>query len=117
MADVPTPAKGSRTDPVIQQDELVVSPPEDPAIVADTVSSAMESGNVAASGSVDTEGVRVQGTHIFLQREETRLRIGPLPDPRTLRELNEIYPNAAKIIFDEFRAPRCPSSRARTSGD
>ena len=46
---------------------------------------------------------RVTRSTIALEFEE-RYHSGPLPAPDTLRELEQIFPGAAKIIFSEFQA-------------
>lgn len=38
----------------------------------------------------------------FLISEE-RFHIGPLPPANLLQEYEEVYPGAAKIIFDQFK--------------
>ncbi len=31
-----------------------------------------------------------------------KVRAGPIPDPETLKELTALYPEAPKVIFEEF---------------
>jgi len=104
MANDPIRDKVDPSDPDSEQNEIVVSPPRDPAIVSDTINTALDSGNVAASQVVDTEGLNAKGFSYIKQRQQTKVHIGPLPDPQTIRELTEIYSGAAKILFDEFKA-------------
>ena len=46
---------------------------------------------------------RTAGRAMSLEIEE-RYHSGPLPSPEILRELEDIYPGAAKIIFAEFQS-------------
>jgi uncharacterized membrane protein len=105
MAGEPSSAENAPPTPEAQPEESVLSPPQGQAFIADTISTVTESGPAASTKPpVDTEALAAQGFRYLRQRQETRVHIGPIPDPETLRELVEIYPNAAKIIFDEFRA-------------
>ncbi len=44
----------------------------------------------------------LEPSDLFLFERRT-VRSGPLPDPHTLRDLIAIYPDAAQVIFNEFR--------------
>jgi len=68
-----------------------------------SVAEARPSGTVAqAPGSrpLGELGFQVYGE----RRVETKVYLNALPDPATLRKLTEIYPGAAKIIFDDLKA-------------
>lgn len=84
--------------------ELVLSPPTVQPSVADTAHPPIGPGAVSASLTISSEALEAQGLHYLSHSRETRIQRGPLPDPATLRELAEIYPNAPKQIFEEFRA-------------
>lgn len=84
--------------------ELVLSPPAVRPSVADTANPATDPGSLSASISISSEALEAQGLQFLSHSRETRIRRGPLPDPATLRELAEIYPNAPRMIFEEFRA-------------
>jgi uncharacterized membrane protein len=84
--------------------ELVLSPPSGRPIVADTAGPMIDRAPVSASHRVSSEALLAEGLQYLSHKRETRIHQGPLPDPATLRELAEIYANAPKLIFEEFRA-------------
>ncbi len=84
--------------------EIVLSPPTVPLSVADTAHPSIGPGPVSASLTISSEALEAQGLHYLSHSQETKIHRGPLPDPATLRDLAEIYPNAPKVIFEEFRA-------------
>jgi uncharacterized membrane protein len=102
MADDPFPPERKPPGLDGQPSELILSPPEDQTFVADTINPAISS-SVVRSRSVTAGSMSDPGIQYYGQRE-TRVHIGPLPDPATLRELYEIYPDAPRILFEEFRA-------------
>jgi uncharacterized membrane protein len=104
MAGEPSPAETTPPNSEAQPGGLVSTPPQGQVVIADTTSTVAESEAAPSAKPLDTESLATQGFRYLRQRQETRVHIGPIPDPETLRELVEIYPNAAKIIFDEFRA-------------
>lgn len=104
MADEPTPPNAAPPLPGSEQGEIVISPSSDPPIVADTAHDAdyREDGE---SSRVTAQGKTNGGVFVYEERrQQTRFRSGPLPDPEMLQEYAQIYPNAPKMIFDEFKA-------------
>ncbi len=106
MADKPATDEGGSPEQDNQASETVLAGPPGQSFVADTNNPGAESKTVTAARRVTTqEALSDQGLY-RIQEHETRIRhhSGPLPDPETLRELGEIYPQAPKLIFEEFRA-------------
>ena len=73
-----------------------VAPPTQSPSGAETVSPPGE-----PTFSVDTGSQIKSRSVIHLER---RLHTGPLPHPAILREMGEIYPEAPKMIFEDFHA-------------
>ena len=44
------------------------------------------------------------GVRQVYERRSVKVHIGPLPDPETLKELAALYPEAPKVIFEDFHA-------------
>ncbi len=106
MAD--DPARGDRDFPELkdQASDAVLAVPPEPSFVADTNNPGATNRSVTAAHRRMTQEAMDNAGVFRIQEQETRIRrhSGPLPDPETLRELGEIYPNAPKMIFEEFRA-------------
>lgn len=84
--------------------ELILSPPQDLPIVADTTG--LDDRVEVEAQFVDAKADSRQAVRVRrVEHRETRtIHIGPIPDPDTIRKLAKIYPDAPKIIFEDFHA-------------
>ena len=92
---------GPEEDELSGPKEIVLSPPSGPPIIEDTASPP-GTDNYAPSESEfvgPSAGVRQVS-----ERRSVKVHIGPLPDPETLKELAALYPEAPKVIFEDFHA-------------
>src|SRR5438105_2741131 len=101
MTNESIPAEEQPSDPGREAAELVLAPPQDRAFVADTVNPSVDS--AAAARFMASESRTDQSVRYFEQRYQA-VHIGPIPDPKTLRELAKIYPDALRLIFEDFHA-------------
>lgn len=81
--------------------QVVASPPTDQPIVSDTSHVTVNSDQTATARLVETEGASAVALTFASQ---TTVHAGPFPSPTIIRELEEIYPGAAKLIFEDFHA-------------
>jgi uncharacterized membrane protein len=104
MANEPIPTEGMPPDEDSQAARQILSPPQDQAFVADT-NSAVTSGGEAAAQFGTNKSLANQGLrYVGIDYHETRVHIGPIPDPETIQRLAEIYPDAPRMIFEDFHA-------------
>jgi len=92
---------GSKEDEVSGPKEIVLSPSPGPPIIADTASPAAS--DYCASVETEFAGPAAGVREIF-ERRSVKVHIGPIPDPETLKELAALYPEAPKVIFEDFHA-------------
>lgn len=105
MANPPAPAEGPPPDRPTPAEELIASPPEGGAIVEDTAHATIDADRATtASQFVASQAGPGKGVFHYEQRYEAKLHVGPFPDPETLRELAELYPEAPRLIFEDFHA-------------
>lgn len=90
---------GPEEDELSGPKEIVLSPSPGPPIIEDTASPP-GTDNYAPSESEfvgPSAGVRQ-----VYERTSVKVRAGLIPDPETLKELTALYPEAPKVIFEEF---------------
>lgn len=93
----PTESKSAEKENSDESQSIETTKPDE-VFSADTV------GHVALK-STDELSQRESGNQVELKfRSSRRLHLGPLPDAETLREFKKIYPDAAKLIFEDFHA-------------
>jgi hypothetical protein len=78
-------------------------PASGPAISSDTAHVSVDSDEVATARVIGAEDGVVSGMAVAYSAQ-TRFHISPIPSPATIRELDEIYPGVAKLIFEDFHA-------------
>ena len=100
-SQTPIPGKPAVSEGISPRTPLTASPPSDQAIIADTAHVSSDSDHAATAEFIESSG---QSLLAVRMASRTTVHMGPLPDPATLRELNNIYPGAAKLIFEDFHA-------------
>jgi uncharacterized membrane protein len=77
------PTSDREVDPAVNSDVEIIVPPS------------------TQTYSADTSNDELRRVGVQVTRE---LYSGPIPDPRTLKALAEVYPDAPKVIFEDFKA-------------
>jgi hypothetical protein len=90
---------GPEEDELSGPKEIVLSPSPGPPIIEDTTSPPGTDNYVPSESEfVDPSA----GVRQVYERRSVKVRVGPIPDPETLKELTALYPEAPKVIFEEF---------------
>lgn len=83
--------------------EVNANPPSDAVIVADTARVPVDADDMSSAEFVTTDSTSGR-VALRYERHETTWHIGPWPPPKVLTEYAQIYPDAPKIIFEDFQA-------------
>lgn len=81
---------------------IVAAPASKPTIVEDTSRASTDQDKIRARDLLTEEASAALGVLLSIQKRE--IHAGPLPSPRILREFRDLYPDAPRIIFEEFEA-------------
>jgi uncharacterized membrane protein len=113
--ELPDNKSPEKPDSVVETEALALPPPG-VAFVADTGQFPPDADQASTDRYVsDQTRAGRDGSVLFHERRVVRFQSGPFPSPETLRELAEIYPDAPRLIFEDFHAQSAHRREIETS--